>query len=303
MKRCGEKNLKLTNKHNIPREIVRSIENDSYDMGEADISVTGLLKPPRISLLSKINEQKLEADVSDRIWILLGQATHTILERANENYDDTDIERRMFIDIEGWKVSGQADSFSLANNTLRDYKVTSAWSVVFASSKSDWEAQLNMYRYMYYKNFGKLADKLEIIAILRDWDKRKAQKGDGYPPCQVAVVDIPVWDIDDAEKFIRDKVKLHRDAWADYMTENRIPLCNSEDMWKKEDKYAVMKKNRKTALRVLSSEEEAREYVSNIEGKLEIVKREGECSRCVGNYCGVADFCDQYKKLSMEERI
>ena len=129
--------MKLTNKYNIPREIVRSIENDSYDMGDADISVTGLLKPPRISLLSKINEDKLEADVSDRIWILLGQATHTILERANENYDDTDIERRMFIDIEGWRVSGQADSFSLAKNTLRDYKVTSAWSVVFASSKSD----------------------------------------------------------------------------------------------------------------------------------------------------------------------
>ena len=87
------------------------------------------------------------------------------------------------------------------------------------------------------------------------------------------------------------------------MTQNVIPLCTDEDMWKKEDKYAVMKKNRKTALRVLSSEEEAREYVSNIDGKLEIVKREGECSRCVGNYCGVADFCDQYKKLSMEERI
>ena len=70
--------MKLTNKHNIPREIVRSIENDSYDMGEADISVTGLLKPPRISLLSKINEEKLEADVSDRIWILLGQALSLI---------------------------------------------------------------------------------------------------------------------------------------------------------------------------------------------------------------------------------
>ncbi len=45
--------MKYTNKHNVPVEIIRAITNDQYSKGEAHISVTGLLQPPRIRLLIK----------------------------------------------------------------------------------------------------------------------------------------------------------------------------------------------------------------------------------------------------------
>ena len=45
--------MKYTNKHDIPKEIIRAIENDQYTRGNSDISVTGLLQPPRIRLLER----------------------------------------------------------------------------------------------------------------------------------------------------------------------------------------------------------------------------------------------------------
>ena len=75
--------MKYTNKHDIPKEIIRAIENDQYDKGDSLISVTGLLQPPRIRLLNKEHQEELVEDYSDQIWKILGQSVHTILERAN----------------------------------------------------------------------------------------------------------------------------------------------------------------------------------------------------------------------------
>ena len=47
-----ESELKYTNAHNIPPEIIRAVQNDSYTKGSAVKSVTGLLQPPQISILS-----------------------------------------------------------------------------------------------------------------------------------------------------------------------------------------------------------------------------------------------------------
>jgi hypothetical protein len=58
-----------------------------------------------------------------------------------------------------------------------------------------------------------------------------------------------------------------------------------------------MKKGRKTALRVLPSLEDAEKYIE--EGDLTGVSIEhskGECMRCTGNYCNVAEFCKQYQE-------
>ena len=85
---------------------------------------------------------------------------------------------------------------------------------------------------------------------------------------------------------------------------NELPLCSDEETWKKNDTWAVKKKGQKRALRVLDSEEEANQYMGwhNETDKaytkktdLELEFRVGEYTRC-GNYCSVADFCNQYKE-------
>ena len=72
----------------------------------------------------------------------------------------------------------------------------------------------------------------------------------------------------------------------------------------KNDTYAVMKSGQKRALRVLNSEKEAKEYIDwhnetdkayAKKSKLNIEIRSGEYTRCKGNYCSVAEFCNQYK--------
>ena len=52
---------------------------------------------------------------------------------------------------------------------------------------------------------------------------------------------------------------------------------------------------RKTAVRVFKTKEEADEYIAASKEQLYIEQQKGEATRCSGNYCGVADFCEQYQ--------
>ena len=76
--------VKLTNTKNLPQEIVRSVQSDSYTRGKSTISATGLLQSPQQRVLAKEYDDKIVLDVSDQIWKLLGTACHYVMEEANE---------------------------------------------------------------------------------------------------------------------------------------------------------------------------------------------------------------------------
>ena len=294
--------MKYTNRHNIPQEIINAVHNDSYSKGKATISATGLLQPPRIRLLAQENYEKLTIDVSDEIWKLLGQSVHTILERANEDNEDVITEQRMFTVVNDWTVSGQTDSIDVKSNTLKDYKVTSVWSIVSAlkEGKVEWEQQLNIYAYLYKQTTGKTIDQLNIIAIARDWNKNQYLRSRGdYPPSPVTVLDINLWSDEEQEDFIKQRVSIHQEAEVDYLINDKLPFCTDEERWRRKDTYRVEKKGRKTAVRVLDTQEEADEYVEGHKDSklLKVVEAKGECVRCA-NYCDVAEFCNQYNEES-----
>ncbi len=287
--------MKYTNKYNIPNEIIRSLENDSYSDGGADFSATGLLQPPRIRMLKKIHEPKITTDVSDRIWILLGQSVHNILERANENSKENLTEQRMFVDIDRYKISGQADTIAIEDKILKDYKVTSVWSVISAlkDGKPEWEQQLNIYAYLYKQTFKQDISALNIIAIMRDWNKSGMLRNKDYPKCSVAVIPIPLWNEEEQLEFIRERIDKHTDAEVIWDALGELPKCTPEERWAKPDKYAVMKKGRKSALRLLPTEEQAKEYIGDQDLSIEF--RKGVSTRCEG-YCEVSQFCNQYRE-------
>ena len=294
--------MKYTNRHKIPQEIINAVHNDSYSKGKATISATGLLQPPRIRLLAQENYEKLTIDVSDEIWKLLGQSVHTILERANENNEDVITEQRMFTVVNDWTVSGQTDSIDVKSNTLKDYKVTSVWSIVSAlkEGKVEWEQQLNIYAYLYKQTTGKTIDQLNIIAIARDWNKNQyLRSGGDYPPSPVTVLDIDLWSDEEQEDFIKQRVSIHQEAEVDYLINDKLPFCTDEERWRRKDTYRVEKKGRKTAVRVLDTQEEADKYVEGHKDSklLKVVEAKGECVRCA-NYCDVAEFCNQYNEES-----
>jgi len=72
-----------------------------------------------------------------------------------------------------------------------------------------------------------------------------------------------------------------------------LPLCSDEEQWAKPTVYAVMKEGRKSALKLCSSEEEARTLLDEKGTYLQV--RPGEKTRCE-SYCQVRDFCEQYQR-------
>jgi hypothetical protein len=298
--------MKITNKFGMPQPFVDFAINDKYSKGKADISVTTLIDSPKIRLMKEKHDHEIEVDAVDMVWALFGTAVHSVLENSKQS-ENIITEERLYSTISGWVLSGAVDRQEIKDDqiTIVDYKVTSVWSVIYG--KPEWENQLNCYAYLVNdKNaFNKSnVTNLKICAILRDWSRREAERKPDYPQAPIVFVDIPLWDHEKASKYIIDRMALHQEAQILADVHGDVGLCSNEEMWKKDDTWAVKKKGQKRALRVLDSEEEAIKYIDwhNETDKaytkktdLEIEFRGGEYTRC-GNYCSVADFCNQYKE-------
>ena len=74
--------MKITNNHNLPQSVVSAVSNDPYDRGGSDYTCTELISPVRQVMLRHRHGDEITEDASDRVWSLLGQAVHHILERA-----------------------------------------------------------------------------------------------------------------------------------------------------------------------------------------------------------------------------
>ena len=301
--------MKITNNFGMPQPFVDFAINDKYSKGKADISVTTLIDSPKIRLMKEKHDHQIEVDAVDMVWALFGTAVHSVLENSKQS-EDSITEERLYSTVSGWVLSGAVDRQEIKddNITIVDYKVTSVWSVIYG--KPEWENQLNCYAYLvndkHAFNKSKVTN-LKICAILRDWNRRDAERKEDYPKAPIVFVDIPLWDHEKASKYIISRMALHQEAQILADVHGDLGLCSAEEMWKKNDTWAVKKKGQKRALRVLDSEEDAIKYIEwhNETDKaytkktdLEIEFRGGEYTRC-GNYCSVADFCNQYKGRSI----
>ena len=300
--------MKITNKSNLPKVIERAVINDPYDSSGSNISTTRLIAPPRIRVLEMRNWDLIEDDVSNRIFSLLGQSVHHILERSKLKVDLA--ERRLFYKDDkitnGWTLSGQFDLLSRQGD-LTDFKVTSAWAALDAltNGKDEWENQLNVLDFLCRKNQKTLTrykkevkvKSLNILAILRDWSKLKVMQSDNYPRKQVVMIPIRRWSEEEQENYVQARIKLHQDAEK----ADQLPLCTAKERWRKENSYALMLDNRKTAKRVLPTREEMDKYMKEnkyVEGQgCKVVFRAGEDVRCQ-HYCSVNQFCSHFMNVS-----
>lgn len=268
----------ITNLHGLPDALVRAVKNDPYQ-GGGDISVTKLIDAPQRRTLYLKYRSAVVEDVSERIWSLLGQAVHTVLERAEKTGLS---EKRMFHEIDGWVVSGQFDRLDLHDGILEDYKVTTTYK---ANGSVDWERQLNCLRWLCEHN-GHTVKELRVVAIFRDWSKAKATRDSSYPQRPVGTISVPLWTMADAEAYVRERLSLHAASEAG----ESVP-CSPEERWYEGTKYAVQKVGAKRAWRVYDSEED----VGVVPPGYELIKREGAYRRCA-EYCEVAPFCAQWEK-------
>lgn len=277
--------MKLTNKLRLPDAIIKAIMQDSYTKGEADISVTELLTPPQLRRLKQQHAEELEEDASDRIYSLMGQSLHTVIERAAAGDAGVLVEATLYSEYEGWKIKGQADHLLLTTGELLDFKMTSVNKIKDGQVPREWVEQTNIYRRLLQKEKGIMVASIAVIAILRDWSKNKSFTSMDYPQSQVVRMDVPLWSAEKTDDFIAERMRLHQAEQA--------RDCSDYDTWARPDSYAVMKRGAARAVRVFNNVVEA-EQLASTAANLYVEKRPGIAVRCQ-NWCPVSQWCPQWQ--------
>lgn len=281
----------ITNKLNLPASFVNFVSKDSKGYKEHRYSVTELLLPTREILLNRKYERDIEIDVSDTIPVLFGTAVHSILENntplLNGLLTETSIEAEFDTNI----VSGRIDLLNDKDDSIEDYKTCSVNKII----KQDFEdnrKQGLMYALLLFKRTGHVYRNLKFWNLLKDWSKIKAASSSNYPqsPIYLWTYKVEDSDIDFIEKYIKDKLKEIDNA----IESDLLPECTNEERWYTGTKYAIYKNaGDKKASKVLDSEEEAHDYITNeCNGSGEIEVRKGEYIKCKF-YCNCSKFCKE----------
>lgn len=275
--------MKITNKLSLPKAIVDAVINSArkYDRGDSDYSVTQLLKPPRIVALEAMHEADIEEDASDRIWSLVGQLMHQLIELSGT---EGQIEHRLFTTLAGKRISGQLDLFQ--DGIIKDWKFVTAWKFKDGSVPREFCEQLNCYACLARMN-GYPVNGLQIIAIYRDWSKLESARNDKYPKTQIEVHNVAMWPEAEAKAFLEGRINAHE------MAKTTLPTCSPEDRWQKPEQFAVKKVGAKRATKLYDSRDEAFIHASQ-DPSLEVERRPGSCPRC-DSYCAISKWCSQYQ--------
>ena len=212
-------------------------------------SVGELIKPPRMVVLGKRYKGQLIKDVAAEIYRILGTAIHLLMWSAAKRADNPyyTAEERLFyhFTVAGRTVVVSGEPDLVHGTTIDDYKVTAVWSWL-KGVKDEWEKQLNSYA-MFRTMAGKLTEKLRIIFILRDWNVNETVQ-EGYPPAGAQVAEVRLWSFDEQQVFLRDRIALHLEHQDTF--DDELPECTPDEMWEKEEAWAVIREGGGRAWRV-----------------------------------------------------
>lgn len=283
--------MKYTNHHSLPDPVVRALT--SYEKGEKveGLRVTTLIDSPRISQLRQSHAAVLTEDVSDMVWKVMGTAIHEVFEKAASNAYVS--EERLSHTVDGTVISGAIDyQFESDGEVdLKDYKSTSTYSVT-SGDKPEWERQINVYAYLIRHAKGLKVRSASVVAVLRDWRRSDADRRIEYPQAPITEVEIKLWPDAEQDAYVKERVRMHR--VAELEKDFGLPPCTPDEQWAKPAKWAVHKGKNKRALKLFDTESEAQEFAGQSEDR-SVVERPATLTRCINNYCRVADFCDQWR--------
>lgn len=311
----------LTNRFNLPAPVMAWLSYDAYGPRQGDISVTELIQPPQVLELGRLHDHEIVYDASDYSLIRrrVGQAVHNDLKRAALAAENVLAEERLFMDVAGWRVTGQADLYEIIGidqeGAVVDYKVTSVWSIVHGSRDREWAAQLNLYAEL-FRRHGFDVTSLAVIPFLPfDWKADRAQKaaespGDRYPPAPSFRYSLPLWSEEKAQSYLGSRVALHQNA----RKHHRWPPCSPEERWYHGEEWKVYLPTKggrpaKRATAVFGAEaprggggEDAIFFLNDNDdtGKGRVEHVPGVSRRCQG-YCDARPWCDQAKAIAKDE--
>ena len=313
----------ITNKEDIPLTLAVWAVDDDYDYVNQEnyISVTQLIKPiKQIILGMRVTDE--DTDVSDLINAALGTCIHSGIEKAwkfnykknlkslgyseelinkikinpkKENLKNTDIpiyiEQRNTIKIDDFTIGGKFDM--VADGILHDNKSTSVYTWIYGGRDKDYCLQGSLYK-LINKDIIK-EDFIRINYIFTDWQKSAAAQNEKYPLNRLVYKDIPLLSLEETKKFVENKIKqikIYKDS-----SEEKLPRCTDEDLWRADPKYKYYADPTKTSGRStknFTSLQEANEYKLAKGNKGVVIVVPGEVKRCM--YCRAYNICKQRRE-------
>uniref|UniRef100_A0A6M3LK08 Putative PD-(D/E)XK nuclease superfamily protein n=1 Tax=viral metagenome TaxID=1070528 RepID=A0A6M3LK08_9ZZZZ len=278
----------VSNTYNLPEPLVKALTPDRKAPVFGRISVTSLIDSPLRRVLAMRHYGQTDEDVSEGLWALLGSAVHYVIEKGNE-----DTETKLEIPFNGATLVGVVDYH--CDGHIIDWKTGSVWSVVFADNKN-WELQLQCYGYLVQLT-GQPVDKLSVYMILRDWNKREAQRNQEMPRIPFHQISYKPWPKDRIEAYLTERVSLHlfAEKYAQNGSQEEIPAslwCSSEERWERPSKWAAKNVGKDRAVRVFDTEQECSDFVHGT--KMFLEHRPGESVKC-NDYCQYSGWCPRLK--------
>ena len=215
-----------TNNTNLPEAVVRTLTADQYVL-VGDASVTGIIRPGQMAGLERLHRHEMPPEeVADLLYRVLGSVAHEVLYRGR-NPEAVMAEERLLTTIAGWTISGKPDVYDIETKTILDFKLTSAWGVVFEpNGKPEHIHQLNLYAALLRRN-GYEVKGLQVVNLLRDWSRKEMLKRGDYPKSAIVVQDLPLWAEKEAQEFLEERVAVHQLAATGYWDP-----CTDEERWK-----------------------------------------------------------------------
>lgn len=290
--------MKITNSLGLPEPFVDAVTNE-YAYTPKRYSATAILKGAREAILQRRHDDEIEQDVADMVWLIFGTAVHSVLENAQESETQLKENKIVVPIMDGYELSGIFDLYDDGTGTVTDYKTASVWKVIYAEWE-DYRKQVLIYCWM-LRQIGFDARRGEVVALLKDHSKTKAERDASYPQHPVHRVG---WDFTDGdfaqiEEFIIGRFR--EIEAAESLPDDELPLCTEEERWTKPGKWAVMKKGRKSAVRLYDSKGDAYQRAAgenrNASGEpFYVEERPGEDGKCA-KYCSVCDFCNYGRAL------
>lgn len=283
--------MPITNVLGLPQPFVDACTSD-YTYTPKRYSVTQVLKGTKEAILERRHSGELEGDVADRVWAIFGSAVHRILQDAQET--DTQLKEN-WVSAElpnGYTLSGIFDLYDDSTGTVTDYKTASVWKAV-KGEWGDYKCQTLCYCWI-LQQMGFNAHRGQIVALLKDHSKSKARFDKTYPQHPVVTVE---WDFDDFDLMnagVWLQAKFEELERYEQVPDDDIPPCHPAERWHQEDKWAVMKKGRKRAIKLYTDRLEA-DIHAVMDPDLYVEERPGGDAKCEG-YCSAAPFCSYWKE-------
>lgn len=286
----------MSNVFGLPEPLVKALTVERRPIVPGRISVTALIDSPLRRILSLRHGHEIEEDVSENLWSLLGKAVHYVIEKSAKA-----TEIKIEANLSDATLVGVVDYYK--DSKIIDWKLTSAWSAVFAADKN-WENQLQVYGYL-VQSLGHPVTNLSVYMILRDWNKRESQKNPDYPEIPFKEISYKLWSKEAVATFIQERVSLHLLAEKVCLSESSIEIppifwCTPTERWEKPTKYAVKKKGVDRAVRVVDTEAAAFAIMESEIARTSkdhcIEVRPGENTRCL-SYCSVSAWCPFWNEV------